>query len=107
MCNYATKSDLKNAVSVDTSDFAKKTDLAGLKSDIDKLDIDILQKVPSSLNSLKSKADKLDADNLVPVPADLSKLSGVVKNYVVKKTVYDELVKKVYAIQTTDASDFV
>ena len=85
MCNYATKSDLKNAVSVDTPDFAKKTDLAGLKSDIDKLDIDILQKVPSSLNSLKSKADKLDVDNLVPVPADLSKLSGVVKIMLLKK----------------------
>ena len=38
--NYATKSDLKNASGVDTSSFAKKTDLAKLKSDVDKLNID-------------------------------------------------------------------
>ena len=35
LSNYATKSDLKNATSVDTSEFTKKTDLASLKSDID------------------------------------------------------------------------
>ena len=38
--NYATKADLKNAAGVDTSKFAKKVDLANLKSDVDKLDID-------------------------------------------------------------------
>ena len=37
---YATKTDLKNAVGVDTSTFAKKVDLVNLKSEIDKLDID-------------------------------------------------------------------
>ena len=37
---YATKADLKNAVGVDTSTFAKKVDLVNLKSEIDKLDID-------------------------------------------------------------------
>ena len=40
LSNYARKSDLKKATGVDTSSFAKKTDLAGLKSEIDKLDID-------------------------------------------------------------------
>ena len=40
MSNYTTKADLKKATCVDTSDFAKKTDLANLKPDIDKLDID-------------------------------------------------------------------
>ena len=50
---YATKSDLKNAAGVDIPKFAKKTDLTSLKSDIDKLNIDKLEKVPSSLNSLK------------------------------------------------------
>ena len=39
--------------------------------------------------------------------AALSKLSNVVKNNVVKKTVYDELVKKVNAIQTIDTSDLL
>ena len=46
----------------------KKCDLANLKSDADKLDIDKLKNVPSGLNSLKSKADKLDIDKLVSVP---------------------------------------
>ena len=40
LSNYTTKSDLKNVTGVDTSDFAKKTDLANLKSDVDKLDIE-------------------------------------------------------------------
>ena len=39
LSNYARKSDLKKATRVDTSSFAKKTDLTGLKSEIDKLDI--------------------------------------------------------------------
>ena len=45
LSNYATKSDSKNATGVDTSDFAKKTDLAHLKSDVDKLDTDKLTNV--------------------------------------------------------------
>ena len=40
--------------------------------------------------------------NLAPVPVDLRKLSDVVKNYVVKKTVYDKLVEKVNNIDTSD-----
>ena len=42
--NYATKSDLKNATGVTTLQFAKKADLASLKSDVDELDIDKLKK---------------------------------------------------------------
>ena len=48
LSNYATKSDLQNATGVDTSNFAIKTDLASLKSDVDKLDIDKLKNVPSN-----------------------------------------------------------
>ena len=55
LSNYATKADLKNATGVDTSDFAKKTDSANLKSDIDKLDIDELKNVPTNVISSKSK----------------------------------------------------
>ena len=40
--NYATKSDFKNLTHVDTSNFALKTNLAGLKTEVDKLDIDKL-----------------------------------------------------------------
>ena len=61
--NYATKGDIKNVSHVDTSSFALKTNLANLKTEVDKLDI----------------------DKLGPVPVDLNKLSDVVKNDVVKK----------------------
>ena len=57
LSNYATKTNLKNVTHVDTSRFALKTNLA----------------------SLKTKVDKLDIDRLVPVPVDMSKLSDAVK----------------------------
>ena len=79
LSNYATKTDIKNISHVDTSGFALKTNLATLKTEVDKLDI----------------------DKLVPVPVDLSKLSDVVKNDVVKKDVYDKLVTKVNNIDTS------
>ena len=56
----------------------------------------------TNLAILKTEVDKLDISKLVPVPTDLSKLSHVVKNDVVKKTVYDKLVAKVNAIDTSD-----
>ena len=80
LSNYATKTDLKNVTHVDTSSFALKTNLANLKTEVDKLDI----------------------DKLAPVPVDLSKLSDVVKNDVVQKTVYDKLVVKVNNIDTNN-----
>ena len=58
----------------------KKAKLAHLKSDVDKLDIDILKTVPINLSNLKSKVDKLDVDKLVSVPVDLNKFSDLVKN---------------------------
>ena len=58
--NYATKSDLNTSIFVDISKFAKKADLASLKSDIGKLHINKIKKVPSGLNSLKSKVHKLE-----------------------------------------------
>ena len=78
LSNYATKTDLKNVTHVDTSSFALKTNLASLKTEVDKLDINKL------------------------APVDLSKLSDVVKNDVVKKTVYDKLFAKVNNIDTSD-----
>ena len=71
LSDYVTKTDLKNATGVYTSSFTKRIDLANLKSDVDKLDIDKLENVPSGLISLKSKVDKLDVDKLVPVIVDL------------------------------------
>ena len=54
----------------------------------------------SNLADLKSEVDKLDVDKLKPIPTDLSKLSDVVKNDVVKKTDYNKLVTKVDNINT-------
>ena len=59
LSNYATKADLQNSTGVDVSKFAKKVDLASLKSNVDKSYIDKLKNVPSGLNSLKSKVDKI------------------------------------------------
>ena len=93
LSNYAIKADLKNATGVYTWDFDKKTDLAKLKSNVDKLDIDKFKNVPTNLSNLKSKVDKLDVDKSKPVPVDLSKLSEVVKNVVVKEDVYNATIK--------------
>ena len=56
----------------------------------------------TNLANLKTEFDKLDINKLVAVLTDLSKLSNVVKNDVVKKTVLDKLVAKVNAIDTSD-----
>ena len=80
LSNYATKTDIKDITHVDTSSFASKTNLANLKTEVDKLDI----------------------DKLATVPVYLSKLSNAVKNEVVKKTEYTELVTKVNNIDTSD-----
>ena len=76
---YATKADIKNITHIDTSNFASKANLASIKTEVDKLGI----------------------GKLVRVPVDLSKLSNVVKNEVVKKTVYDKLLNKVNNIDTS------
>ena len=60
MSNYAKKTDIKNISHVDTSSFSLKSNLASLRTEVDKLDI----------------------DKLVPLPVDLSKLSDVVKSVV-------------------------
>ena len=73
LSNYATKADLKNAAGADTSKFAKKDDLASLKSDVDELDINKLKNIPTNLRNLKSKVEKLDFDKLVLVLVDLNK----------------------------------
>ena len=79
LSNYATKTDLKNIPHIYISNFALKSNLA----------------------SLKIQVDKLNIDKLTPVPNDLAKLSNVVKNDVVKKTEYSKLVSKVDNIDTT------
>ena len=77
--NYATKVDLKNATGTDTSNLAAKSDLATLESEIDKINVE------------KSKT----------VLVDSRKLSSLVNNEVVKKTVFDKLAAKVNIIDTS------
>ena len=79
LSNYATKTDLQNVRDVGTASFALKTNLASLKAEVDKLDI----------------------EKLAPVPVDLSKLSDVVKNDVVKKAVYNQIAAKVSYLDTS------
>ena len=95
LSNFATKTDLKNATGIDTSSFAEKVNLANLKSNVDKLDIDKLKIIPTNLSNLKGKTDKIDVDKLVPFLVDLSKLSNVVKNDIDKNDVYNAKIKKI------------
>ena len=82
LSNYATKKDIKDITQKDASGFASKTNLAALKTEV----------------------DKIDTDKLKTVPDDLAKLSNVVKNDVVKKTDYNTLKSKVDGI---DVSKYV
>ena len=61
LSNYATKKELEHATGVDTSDLAAKSDFIALKAEVDKLGIDKLVNVPTSLNNLKTNVDDLDA----------------------------------------------
>ena len=90
LSTYSTKADLKNAAGVNSSKFANRIDLARLKSDVDKLDINKLKSVPNNLINLKSEVDKS-----VPVPVDLSKLSNIVKNDVIKRYVYNVNIRNI------------
>ena len=73
LTNYATKTDLNNITHVDTSSFGSKTNLAALKTEVDKIDV----------------------DKLKTTPIDLDKLSNLVKNDVVKKTDYNAKVTNI------------
>ena len=67
LTNYASKTELNNITHVDTSSFASTTNLAALKSEVDKIDI----------------------DKLKTAPTDLAKLTNAAENDLVKKTVYN------------------
>ena len=72
LSNYSPKTELKNISHIDVRSYALKTNLSSLKTEVDKLDI------------------------------DLARLSNVVKNDVGKKTKYDKLVAKVNGIDNTN-----
>ena len=75
LTNYATKTDLKNITHVDVSSFASKTNLAALKTEVDKIDV----------------------DKLKTTPTDLDRLNNLVKNDVVKKSDYNTKVTSIEA----------
>ena len=75
LVNYATKTDLKNITHVDVSSFASKTNLAALKTEV----------------------DKTDTDKLKTTPADLAQLTNGIENDVVKKTDYNTKVTRIEA----------
>ena len=75
LANYATKDDVKNITHVDVSSFASKTNLAALKTEV----------------------DKINADKLKTTPADLAKLTNAIENDVVKKTDYNTKVTSIEA----------
>ena len=87
LSNYAAKANLKNTTGIDASKFAKKSDLANLKFEVNKLDTDELKKASLNLNNLKSKVYKSDVNKLVLIAVDLSKPSNVVKYDVLKKDI--------------------
>ena len=73
LSNYATKDDAKNVTHVDVSSFASKTNLAALKTEV----------------------DKIDADKLKTTPTDLTKLTNAIEHDVVKKTDYNAKVTSI------------
>ena len=75
LTNYATKTDLKNITHADVSSFASKTNLAALKTEV----------------------DKIDTDKLKTAPTDLAKLTNAIENDVVKKTDYNTKVTSIEA----------
>ena len=85
LSNYATKKDIKDITHIDASGFTSKTNLAALKTEV----------------------DKIDTDKLKTVPDDLAKLTNVVKNEVVKKTDFsaDDYVKRTKFSADTNALD--
>ena len=98
LANYAVKDDVKNITHVDVSSYATKTNLAPLKREVDKIDVDKLKTVPTVKSDVVKKTDyntkvtsvknqiagvtKNKVDNL----ADITKLKVVDTNNFVLKT---------------------
>ena len=93
--NYATKKELEHAAGIDTSDLAATKDFVALKTEVDKLDINKLINVPTSLNNLKTKVDDLDVGKWKTLLVDLKKLSDVVDSEVLKNPKFNTLKTKV------------
>ena len=91
LSNYATKKELEHATDIDTSELAAKKDFNALKAEVDKLDINKLASVSTSLNNLKTKAYDLDVGKIKTAPVDLKKSNDVVDNKVLKNIKFNTL----------------
>ena len=88
LSKYAIKKELEHDIGVDTSDLVAKKDFVTFESEVGKLGINQLIKVPTNLINLETKVGDLNVGRVKSVPADLKKLSDVVYKQGVKKTVY-------------------
>ena len=96
LANYATKDDVKNITHVDVSSFASKTNLAALKTEVDKTDVDKLKTIPVALAKLSNVVNKdivKNTDQIAGVTkntfdnlGDITKLKAVDTNNFVLKT---------------------
>ena len=91
LSNYATKADIKNILHVDTSSFALKTNLANLKTEVDKLDIDKLVTVPDDLSKLSDAVKYIDTQEFYKLTADVFNARLKQANLLKKKTDFDAL----------------
>ena len=99
MTNNATKKELENATGIDPSDLAAKKYFIALRAEVNKLDINKLTNVPTSLNNLNTKVDELNVCKLKAVPVNFKKLSDVVGNEIVKNTKFNSLKTEVNSLE--------
>ena len=88
LSGYATKEDLDDITHVDTSEFALKTNLTALKTEVDKLDIPKLSAVPTDLSKLTKEVKKYSIKKKDFNPLK-TKVDGIDVNKYVLKTKYD------------------
>ena len=103
MANYTTKTDLNNITHVDVSSFASKTNLAALKTDVDKIDVDKLKTAPADLTILTNAIENdvvKKTDYKAKVTSIEAQIAGLTKNTV------DNLAD-ITKLKTTDTNSFV
>ena len=103
LVNYATKDDVKNITHVDVSSYATKTNLAFLKSEVDKTDTDKLKTVPTDLSKLSNvvKNDVLkNSDDNTKVTSIETQIAGVTKNT-------EDNLADITKLKAVDTSNFV
>ena len=85
LTNYATKTDLKNITHVNVSSFASKTNLAALKTELDKIDVDKLKTAPVGLAKLTNAVENdlvKKTDYITKVTSIEAQIAGLTKNTV-------------------------